>query len=261
MGFVKVAAAAVRLTSVAAAVLLLASAPAPAGAAETLEYPAQNWSFSGPFGTFDRAAAQRGFQVYKEVCSACHAVKQGYYRDLAGLGLEPKQIEAIAATVMVPTIGDDGQPTERPALPSDHFRSPFPNERAARAAYNGAYPPDLSVIIKAREGGADQIYSLLTGYADAPAGVNVADGMYYNKWFAGHQIAMPPPLADGAVTYADGTRASVEQMARDVTTFLTYIANPEMETRKRLGVKVVLFLVFMTGLTYAVKRKVWADVH
>ena len=238
------------------------AAPVPAWAAEAeIKFPVQNWSFSGPFGTFDRASAQRGFQVYSEVCAACHAVKQAYYRDLKGLGLEPKQIEAIAGAVMIADIGDDGQPMERKGQPSDRLRSPFPNERAARAAYNGAYPPDLSVIVKARAGGADQLYALLIGYDKAPAGMTVGDGMYYNKYYVGHQIGMPAPLSDGQVEYADGTRASVEQMSRDVTTFFAYIAEPEMEVRKRLGVKVVLFLVFMTGITYAVKRRVWADVH
>jgi len=234
------------LRNIAAAALLALGTPAAALAAgEEIKFPPQIWSFSGPFGTFDRASAQRGFQVYSEVCSACHAVKQAYYRDLKGIGLSEKEVEAIAAAVMVPAIGDDGAATERKGMPSDRFRSPYANEKAARAAFNGA----------------DQLYALLVGYSDPPAGVTVGDGMYYNKYFAGHQIAMAPPLADGRVTYADGTRASVEQMSRDVTTFLAYIAEPEMETRKRLGVKVVLFLLFLTGLTYATKRKVWADVH
>ncbi|MCC6720206.1 MAG: cytochrome c1 [Acetobacteraceae bacterium] len=253
MGFLRIAAA--------AALLALATPVAATAAEGELTFPPQNWSFSGPFGTFDRAAAQRGFQVYSEVCAACHSVKHAYYRDLGGIGLTHKEIEAIAAAVMVPSIDDDGQPAERPARPSDHFRAPYPNETAARATFNGAYPPDLSVIIKARAGGADQLYNLLAGYAEPPADMKLGDGMYYNKYFAGHQIAMPAPLSDGRVTYADGTRASVEQMARDVTTFLAYIAEPEMEVRKRLGVKVVLFLIFMTGVTYAAKRKVWADVH
>jgi ubiquinol-cytochrome c reductase cytochrome c1 subunit len=238
----------------------LAATPAAAQQTEPAPYVAQNWSFDGPFGTFDRASAQRGYQVYKEVCSACHAMKEGYYRDLAGIGLSEAQIAATAASVTVPVIGDDGQPTERPGLPSDHFRSPFPNEAAARTAMNGAYPPDLSVMEKARAGGPDYIFALLTGYGEPPAGMKLADGMNYNKYFPGNQITMPQPLHDGQVTYADGTTASVEQMSRDVVTFLAYIANPEMEARKRMGVKVVLFLIFLTGLTYAVKRKVWSDV-
>jgi len=243
------------------AILAAALAATPALAQDAPSYAKQNWSFNGPFGTFDRAAAQRGYQVYKEVCSTCHSVKEAFYRDLAGIGLSEAQIAATAASVTVPSIGDDGQPTERPALPSDHFRSPYPNELAARAVLNGAYPPDLSVIEKAREGGADYLYALLTGYSDPPAGMKMGDGMNYNKYFPGNQIAMPQPLHDGQVTYADGTPATVEQMAKDVATFFTYVSNPEMEVRKRMGVKIVLFLVMLTGLTYAVKRKVWADVE
>jgi ubiquinol-cytochrome c reductase cytochrome c1 subunit len=223
--------------------------------------PAQIWSFSGPFGTFDRAAEQRGFEVYKDVCANCHSLKLGYYRNLTEIGLTEEEVKAIAAGVTVPAIGDDGQPTERPAVPADHFRSPYPNELAARAALNGALPPDLSVIEKARDGGPDYLFGILTGYGEPPAGMKMGDGMNYNKYFPGHQIAMPQPLQNDQVTYADGTKATVEQEARDVVTFLTYMANPEMEQRKRIGVKVVLFLVLLTGVTYAVKRKVWADVH
>jgi ubiquinol-cytochrome c reductase cytochrome c1 subunit len=256
----------------AASLLALIAAPAlgvlatlacatPAKAQDDAELPKQNWSFSGPFGTFDRAAEQRGFQVYNEVCSVCHSLKLGYYRNLEGIDLSADQIKAVAASKMVPTIGDDGQPAERPALPSDHFRSPYPNDKAARAALNGALPPDLSVIEKAREGGADYIFAILTGYGEAPAGVKVGEGLNYNKYFPGHQIAMPAPLTDDRVTYADGTKATVEQEARDVATFLTYMANPEMEQRKRMGVKVIVFLLLLTGVTYTVKRKVWSDVH
>lgn len=238
---------------------LLAAAPTLAQAEDTL--PHESWSFSGPFGTFDRAAAQRGFQIYKEVCSNCHSMKQAYYRNLEGIGLSEDQVKAIAASVQIPTIGDDGQPTERPGRPSDHFKSPFPNELAARAALNGALPPDLSVIVKAREGGPDYVYGILTGYGEPPPGMKISAGMNYNKTFPGHQIAMPQPLQPDQVTYADGTKATLEQEAHDVVTFLTYIANPEMEQRKRIGVKVILFLAMLTGVTYAVKRKVWADVH
>jgi ubiquinol-cytochrome c reductase cytochrome c1 subunit len=223
--------------------------------------PKQIWGFAGPFGTFDRAAAQRGFEVYKEVCSNCHSLKLGYYRNLTGIGLNDEQVKAIAASVNVPTIGDDGQPAERPALPADHFRSPFPNDKAARATLNGALPPDLSVIIKAREGGPDYVFGVLTGYGEPPAGMKMGDGMNYDKYFPGHQIAMPQPLQDGQVTYGDGTKATIEQEARDVATFLTYMSDPWMEQRKRIGVKIILFLVLMTGVTYAVKRKVWSDVH
>lgn len=236
-------------------------AAAPAMAQEHMEYPKQKWSFEGPFGTYDKASAQRGFQIYKEVCSSCHSMKQVYYRNLEGIGLSNEQVKAIAASVDVPTIGDDGQPAERPALPSDHFKAPYANEKAARAAQNGALPPDQSVIIKAREGGPDYIYALLTGYEDPPAGMKMGDGMNYNKWFTGHQIAMAAPLTEGRVEYSDGTKPTLEQEARDITTFLAYVANPEMETRKRLGVRVVLFLAMLTCVTYAVKRQIWSDVH
>ena len=236
----------------------IAAAPLAAGAQELAH---QNWSFDGPFGTFDRASAQRGFQIYNAVCSNCHSLKEAYYRNLSGIGLSDDQIKAVAASKSLPTIGDDGQPAERPGTPADHFALPFPNDKAARTANNGALPPDQSVIEKAREGGADYIYDLLNGYSDPPAGVKVGDGLYYNKAFPGHQIAMPQPLQDDSVEYTDGTKATLPQEARDITTFLTYIANPEMEQRKTIGVKIVLFLIGMTCVTYAVKRKIWADVH
>jgi ubiquinol-cytochrome c reductase cytochrome c1 subunit len=242
----------------------LSLAPAafmPASAAEHMELPKQNWSFSGPFGSFDKASAQRGYQVYKEVCAGCHSMKQVYFRTLAGIGLSDEQIKTLAASYDVPTIGDDGQPTERKGLPSDHFKAPYANEKAARAAQNGALPPDQSVIVKAREGGSDYIYALLTGYTAAPAGMKMGDGMNYNKWFVGNQIAMAAPLSDGRVEYSDGTKATVEQMAKDVTMFLTFVAEPEMEQRKRMGIKICLFLLMMTGLTYVVKRQIWSDVH
>jgi ubiquinol-cytochrome c reductase cytochrome c1 subunit len=244
------------------AAALLAAFATPALAQDAPAPPAQHWSFDGPFGSFDLAAAQRGFQVYSEVCAACHSLQYVHYRDLAGIGLTEEQIKAVAAAVTVPQgLDDQGSPKEGPATPANQFRSPFPNEQAARAAQNGAYPPDLSLIVNAREGHADYIYGILTGFADPPATMQMQTGMNYNKYYSGHQIAMPPPLQDGRVTYADGTAATVEQMARDVVTFLAWTANPEMVQRKRIGWRVVLYLLLMTGLTYAVKRKVWADVH
>jgi len=251
----------VHLAAAAAVAGTLAIAPARAEEHGMPSLPKQGWSFSGMFGTFDRAAAQRGFQVYREVCSACHSMKLAYFRDLRGIGLSEEQISAVAASVTIGDIGDDGAPIDRPGLPSDHFRSPFPNELAARAANNGAAPPDLSLIIKARDGGPDYVYALLTGYSNAPAGMKMGDGMNYNKYFAGNQIGMVPPLSEGRVTYTDGTPASVNQMARDVVTFLSYISEPETEQRKALGVRIVLFFAFMTCITYAVKRKIWADVE
>lgn len=244
-----------------AALLGAAMLATPARAAEAeAALPSLNWSFSGLFGTIDRAAAQRGFQIYDSVCSNCHSLKQAYYRDLAGIGLNEEQIKAIAASKTVPDIDEAGQPTERPALASDHFRAPFANDRAARAANNGGLPPDLSVIAKAREGGPDYIYGLLTGYGDAPPGFHLMQGLNYDKYFPGNQIAMIQPLQDGTVAYSDGTNPSLDQEARDVVTFLTYIANPELERRHQMGLKVVLFLLFLTGLSYAVKRRLWEGV-
>lgn len=246
----------------AAALLAVAPAAPVRAAGEPPPLPDTRFSFEGLFGTFDRASAQRGLQVYMEVCSNCHSLRQLSYRNLTGIGLSDAQVRAIAATVQVQDgPNDEGQMFERPGRPSDRFRRPFPNDAAARAANNGALPPDLSVIVKARAGGADYIYALLTGYADPPAGVEVMEGMHYNRYFPGNQIAMAPPLNDGQVTFHDGTRATVDQMARDVTTFLAWAAEPELEERRALGVKVVLFLTILGGLVYAVKRKVWAEVH
>jgi len=234
----------------------------PAMAEEEITLPKQNWSFSGVFGTPDIASAQRGLQIYAEVCSNCHAMKQLHYRDLEGLGLNEEQIKAFAATFTVPQgLNDQGEPKEGPATPANQFRSPFPNDIASRAANNGALPPDLSLIINAREGGADYVYALMTGYADPPAGFTMQDGMNYNRYFPGHQIAMPRPLTDGRVTYTDGTPTSTDQEARDVATFLTWAANPEMAERKAMGVRIILFLLLLSGVTYAVKRKVWANLH
>ena len=221
-----------------------------------------NFSFQGPFGTFDRGALQRGFAVWQGVCSNCHSMKEAYYRNLEGIGLTPEQVKAIAASITVPGGTDDqGNPVERPALPADHFKSPYANDKAARAANNGALPPDHSLIEKAREGGADYIDNLLLGYRDPPPGMKMADGMNYNIYFQGRQIAMAQPLHGDDVDYADGTKPTLEQEVRDVSTFLTYMANPEMEQRKRMGVHIALFLVGMTGVTYAVKRKIWAKLH
>lgn len=234
----------------------------PVVAAEAISLPSQSWSFSGMFGTFDRAALQRGYQVYKEVCASCHSMNLIRFRDLSALGFNEEEIKAIAAEYEV-TDGpnDQGEMFQRPGRPADKFKAPFANAQAARAANNGANPPDLSLMIKARKGGADYTHALLTGYADPPAGVTLSEGMSYNKVFPGHQIAMAKPLNDDQVTFADGTKASVDQMARDVSTFLAWTAEPELEARKRLGVKVILFLIIATGLLYATKRKIWRAVH
>ena len=192
-------------------------------AGDVIPPPKQDWSFNGIFGSYDRASAQRGFQVYKNVCSACHSLNYVYYRHLSGIGLNEKQVTAIAATVEVDDGPNDaGEMFKRKGLPRDRFVAPFPNENAARAANGGAYPPDLSVIVKARHAGADYISALLTGYAKAPGDMKMMEGMNYNKYFPGNQIAMVPPLAAGSVEYTDGTKATVEQMAKDVTTFLAW---------------------------------------
>ncbi len=232
-------------------------------AAEDNKPPARDWSFDGMFGTFDRGAVQRGFQVYQEVCSGCHSLKLVAYRNLTGIGLGEDQIKAIAAEFEV-TDGpnDEGEMFQRPAKSSDRFIKPFANDNAARAANNGALPPDLSLVIKARKGGADYVHALLTGYKEEPpAGVKLSEGMNYNAYFPGNQIAMAPPVADDAVEYADGTKATADQIAADVTTFLTWAAEPELEERKRLGIKVLLFLVVLTAMMYALKRQVWSDQH
>jgi ubiquinol-cytochrome c reductase cytochrome c1 subunit len=234
----------------------------PLAAQEVPTPPSQKWSFDGIFGTPNLAAAQRGFQVYAEVCSTCHAMHQLHFRDLTGIGLNAEEVKAVASTFTVPQgLDDQGQPKEGPGTPANQFRSPFPNEKAARAAMNGANPPDLSLIVNAREGGADYVYGILTGFAEPPGGFTMQEGMNYNQYFPGHQIAMPPPLQDGRVAYADGTPTTVDQMARDVVTFLYWASNPETAERKAMGVRVILFLVLLTGVTYAVKRKIWSDVH
>ena len=262
------------MRSLLAVTLLLCMVASAYAQGEAPTPPAQQWSFQGPFASLDLASAQRGFQVYSEVCSVCHSLDYVHYRDLRGIGLTPDQIKAVAAAVTVPQgLDDNGEPKEGPATPADQFKSPYPlpnplqigvthtNEKADRAAHNGALPPDLSLIVNAREDGPNYVYAVLTSFADPPAGFQMMEGMNYNKYFPGHQIAMPPPLQDDRVTYADGTKATVEQMAHDVVTFLDWAANPDMVQRKQMGWRWVLFFLVMAGLTYAVKRKVWADVH
>ncbi|MDJ0948962.1 MAG: cytochrome c1 [Alphaproteobacteria bacterium] len=249
------------LTTLAALGLFASQTAQAAGDAHPI--PSQEWSHSGLFGTFDQAQLQRGFTVYQNVCAGCHSLRLVAYRNLAAIGLTEDEIKAVAAEQEVDGEPDeDGEPTTRPAIPADRFVPPFPNEQAARAANGGSMPPDLSLMTKARIGGPDYLYALLVGYQDeAPEGVEMGEGMSYNIYYPGNQIAMAAPLAEGAVDYADGTEASVEQMAKDVTAFLSWAAEPELEDRKRMGVKVLLFLIVLTGLFYAVKKKVWADVH
>lgn len=231
-------------------------------AGDAVEPPDIQWSFDGPTGTYDKAALQRGYKIYREVCAACHSMKRVAFRNLSALGYSEDQIKTIAAeyTVMDGP-NDEGEMFERPARPSDHFKSPFANDNAAKYANNGALPPDLSLITKARHGGADYIYGILTGYEDAPHDHPLQSGQYWNKYMPGHVIAMAAPLSDGQVAYEDGTPQTMDQYARDVSHFLTWAAEPEMEARKRMGIKVILFLVVFAGMMYAVKRKIWAKVH
>ena len=251
-----------RLRSLALAATLAALAAGPAAAAEEPSLPHLPWSFDGLFGTYDQASLKRGFEVYRQVCSNCHAMHLLAYRDLESIGYSEEQVKEIAAGVQV-TDGpnDAGEMFERPGRPSDRFHSPFANDAAARAANNGALPPDFSLIAKARVGGPDYIHALMTGYGDPPADVKMQEGMNYNEYFPGHQIAMPPPLADGTVTYPDGTKATLDQEAKDVANFLMWAAEPKLDARKRMGVKVMLFLVVLALMLYAVKRKVWAAIH
>jgi len=219
------------------------------------------WPFEGIFGTFDRQAAQRGAQVYLEVCSTCHSNHNLYYRNLKDIGFSEAEIKQLAQKYTVKDGPNaEGEMFDRPALPSDRFVSPYPNEEAARAANNGAYPVDLSLIIKARQDGPNYVFSLLSGYQDAPADVKLMPGLYYNPYFEGGQIAMPPPLTEGQVTFSDGTPATVEQMAKDVVVFLQWAAEPEMEHRKSMGLKVMIFLLVFTVFFYTAKKKIWKNI-
>lgn len=230
----------------------------------------QSWSFKGFFGTYDPAQLKRGYQVYANVCSGCHSMNLLHYRDLQDIGYTEDQVKEIAAAVQVQDGPDDtGEMFDRAGRPSDRFHAPFANEQAARAANNGALPPDLTLVAKSRAGagflgydGADYIYSLMTGYEETPPeGMTLPDGMHFNHAFKGHQIAMPPPLAADSVTYDDGTQATLEQEAKDIAVFLTWTAEGNLDARHRMGIKVILFLVIFTLIAYAAKRKVWADAH
>lgn len=248
----------------------------------------QPWTFAGVTGHFDRAQLQRGYKVYKEVCANCHSMTLMRFRNLAevgGPGFTEGQVQTIAAESEFEAIDDDGNPVTRPGKPSDPFKSPFPNLNAARAANGGALPPDLSVMAKARnihsevpwyqapitylrdvatgyqEGGADYIFALLTSYHEAPAGVQLAEGMHYNTAFQGQQIAMPAPLSDGQVEYTDGAPATVDQYSRDVSSFLMWSAEPHLEARKNLGVRVLIYLLIMAAIFWLAKRALWSRLH
>lgn len=269
------------LSAAVLAVGVVVSAGNAQAAGAGIKAPSQDWSFNGIFGTYDRASLQRGFQVYKEVCASCHSLDLIAFRNFEALGYTEDEVKAIAAEYEV-TDGpnDDGDMFDRTAIPADKWPAPFANEKAAASANGGAYPPDLSLITKARGSGgdsairvsllqpggfplgADYVYALLTGYLEeAPADFELADGKYYNTYYPGHAISMAPPLLEDAVEYADGTAASVEQLSKDVVTFLAWASEPELEQRKQMGIKVILFLIVLTAMLYALKRKIWADLH
>ena len=231
-------------------------------AEKKIEFIKTNWSFEGIFGTFDRASLQRGYQVYQEVCAGCHSVQHLSYRNLAEKGgpeFSLEEAKAIASQFEVTDGPDsDGEMFSRPARLSDKFVSPFPNKKAAAAANGGAYPPDMSVLVKARKGGANYIYSLLLGYEAAPPDYELDEGVYYNNYMPGNKIMMAEPLVDEAVEYADGTKATKSQMAKDVTTFLTWASEPHLETSHRMGFKVFFYLIILLTLVYFSKQRVWS---
>jgi ubiquinol-cytochrome c reductase cytochrome c1 subunit len=231
-----------------------------AASTEAVEPKMTIWPFSGMTGYVDKPAAQRGFQVYAQVCSACHSMDLVAYRDLSKIGFTDAEIKVIASQKQVADTDDSGQNVQRPGKPSDHFAAPFPNEKASRTANNGAYPPDLSLIVKAREYGPDYVYSILTGFSNPPSSETPVANKYYNSYFQGHWISMPPPLHDGAVTYQDASPSSVDQMARDVVVFLQWAAEPEMEQRHEMGLKVLAFLFIMSVFCYLAKKRVWKNM-
>ena len=224
-----------------------------------------DWSFNGIFGTFDRASLQRGYQVYTEVCAGCHSVQHLSYRNLSEKGgpeFSVDEVKTIASQFEV----EDGPNSEgemffRPGRLSDKFVKPYPNIEASTVANGGAYPPDMSVLAKARAGGADYIYSLLLGYEETPAGIELDDGVYYNKFMPGNKIKMSAPLSDGIVEYSDGTNASVEQMSKDVTTFLMWAAEPSLEARHQMGFKAIVYLIILTILVYFSMKKIWSRIE
>ena len=232
--------------------------------AEKVEYLKTDWTFKGLFGKFDRASLQRGYQVYTEVCAACHSMKYLSYRNLSEKGgpeFSVAQAKAIAASFEV-TDGPnaDGEMFQRPGKLSDKFVMPYENVKAAEAANGGAYPPDMSVLVKARGGGVDYIYSLLQGYEDAPSGMILDDGVHYNKYMYGNKIKMSAPLSDGIIEYSDGTNPTVEQMSKDVTTFLMWAAEPSLEARHQMGFKAIVYLIILTTLVYFSMKRIWSRV-
>ena len=236
-----------------------------ANSAEKVDLMTTDWTFKGLFGKFDRASLQRGYQVYTEVCAACHSMKYLSYRNLmeeGGPEFSEAQAKAIAAQFEI-TDGpnSEGEMFQRPAKLSDKFVMPYPNAKAAQAANGGAYPPDMSVLAKARKGGVDYLYSLLLGYEDPPIGVSLDEGVHYNKFMYGNKIKMPAPLSDDLIEYSDGTKATQEQMAKDVVNFLMWSAEPHLETRHKTGFRVISYLIILTVLVYFSMKKIWSRVE
>jgi ubiquinol-cytochrome c reductase cytochrome b/c1 subunit len=261
----------------------LAMGAAPAAAVEQVTPPSLSWSFSGPFGTYDQAQLQRGFKIYREVCSACHSLNLLSFRNLAdrgGPGFSDAQVKQIASEYKIKDLDDQGNPIERAGRPADHFPAPFPNELAAKAANGGVAPPDMSTLAKARsyergfpwfvfdmvtqfqEQGPDYIAAILKGYKDPPPkDAHIPPTGHYNVYFPGHNIAMPPPLADGQVKYDDGSPETLVQYSKDIAAFLMWASEPHLDQRKRVGFQVIIFLIVFAGLLYFTKKKVWHEVE
>jgi len=254
-----------KLLKIFSVLLLISSSNTFSFAAEKVDYLKTDWSFKGLFGKFDRASLQRGYQVYTEVCASCHSMKYLSYRNLSEKGgpeFPVDQAKAIAASFEVMDGPNaDGEMFARPGKLSDKFVMPYDNVKAAQAANGGAYPPDMSVLVKARGGGVDYIYSLLQGYEEAPSGMTLDDGVHYNKYMYGNKIRMAAPLSDGLVEYGDGTTATVEQMSKDVTTFLMWAAEPHLEARHQMGFKAIIYLIILTILVYFSMKKIWSRVE
>ena len=228
---------------------------------EDVKLKKQNWSFQGIFGRFDNSTLQRGLQVYQEVCSACHGVKRLRFRELTNLGFTKEQIVNYAKTFEILDGPNElGEMFIRPGEPTDTFVSPYKNKEEA-IAINGAYPPDLSLLTKAMKNGPDYIYSLLVGYEDPPNEFELPDGLYYNPYHDGNVIAMPQPLYDEAIEYIDGTNASIHQLSYDIVNFLSWAAEPELQKRKALGLKVLIFLIVLTALLYVTMKEIWSRIE
>jgi len=254
------------LTAAAAALVLAVAGPLATPAAQAAEAAAElmerSWSFEGVFGHYEEEQLQRGFQVYREICSACHGITRIRFRNLTEIGLTEDEVKELAAQYEVEDgPNDEGEMYMRPAELTDSYPSPYPNEQAARFANNGAYPVDLSLITKARPGGPDYVYSLMLGYEEPPEDTELMVGMYWNKYFPGHQIGMPQMIYDQMVEFESGAPNDSEALAADVTAFLMWAAEPSLEARKELGLKVMLFLIVLTALFYALYRQVWRDVE